>query len=158
MSETRPRAVFDCNTLLQAMATPQGPAGECMARAAAGSVQLFVSNAIIEELQEVSQRPQIVRKLRLTTYRRQRFLITLEATATLLDKFEEPFRYSRDPDDSMYVNLALACGGMLVVSRDKDLLDLMSDTNIDGKALRVEYPAFQVLTPPQFLKTLPDES
>src|SRR5438067_2177263 len=48
---------------------------------------------------------------------------------------------------------AIACGGMLVVSRDKDLLDLMSDSNAEGKSLRINYPSFQVLTPPEFLKT-----
>ena len=69
-----------------------------------------------------------------------------------------PFHYSRDPDDSKFVNLAIACGGMLVVSRDRDLLDLMSDTNAEGKQLRAAHPTFQVLTPPQFLKTLPVES
>jgi uncharacterized protein len=158
MSERPPRAVFDSNTLLQAMAAPAGPAGECMARAVAGSVHLFVSPAIVAELRDVSQRPSIARKLRLRPGRARDFLVTLEAAATLLDDVDGPFHYSRDPDDSKFVNLAIACGGMLVVSRDKDLLDLMNDTNVDGKALRVQHPTFQVLTPPQFLKTLPAAS
>jgi putative PIN family toxin of toxin-antitoxin system len=154
MSSNPRRAVFDCNTLLQAMAAPAGPAGECMARVLAGSVQLYVATAIIDELREVLQRPTVLRKLRLTPRRAERFLITLKAAATLIDEFEEPFRYSRDPDDSVYVNLAIACDAMLIVSRDKDLLDLMNDANVEGKQLRNLYPMFQVLTPPQFLATI----
>ena len=59
--------------------------------------------------------------------------------------------YTRDPDDAHYVNLAITCEAMLVVSRDQDLLDLMHDSNADGRMLRAQYPEFCVLTPPEFL-------
>ena len=55
---------------------------------------------------------------------------------------------------AQHVNLAIASRALLVVSRDKDLLDLMSSTNPDGVALRRIHPTFRVLTPPGFLAEL----
>ena len=37
------------------------------------------------------------------------------------------FSLSRDPDDAIYVNVALTAQSPFLVSRDKDLLDLMKD-------------------------------
>ena len=48
-------------------------------------------------------------------------------------------------------DVAIATGALLVVSNDKDLLDLMNDSNQEGKALRSRYPALRILTPPQLL-------
>lgn len=72
--------------------------------------------------------------------------------------FDERFRLSRDPDDSHYINLAIAAGARLIVTRDNDLLDLMLDSSDDARALRSTYPALQIVTPPRFLEVYRDES
>ena len=82
------------------------------------------------------------------------FFESIEIAATVLEGFPTPFVYDRDPDDAHYVNLALACGGKLIVSRDKDLLDLMNPSDPQAKKLMTEHPEFCVLTPPQFLATI----
>lgn len=145
------KVVFDCNTLLQALASPDGPAGACYQLAVDARVSLFVSSAVIEELRDVTARPKLVRKLRITPDRIEEFLESVSVVATLLDSFPEPFTYSRDPDDAHYVNLALAAGARLVVSRDKDLLDLMLGTTPEARQLLSDYPDFAVLTPNDLL-------
>jgi predicted nucleic acid-binding protein len=70
----------------------------------------------------------------------------------------DTFSYPRDPDDAHYVNLAISSQANLVVSNDKDLLDLMQDTNADGKRVRAAHPGLRIFTPPQFLAVLPPKS
>jgi predicted nucleic acid-binding protein len=66
------------------------------------------------------------------------------------------FEYPRDPDDAPYINLAIATGANLIVSRDRDLLDLMQPGSADGTRLRADHPTFRVLTPPQLLQQVED--
>ena len=88
----------------------------------------LVSPAVIAELREVTNRPKVIAKLRLIPGRVEEFFDTVEIAATILDGFPEHFIYQPNPDDAHYVNLALAADAQLVVSRDKDLLDLMDST------------------------------
>ena len=48
--------------------------------------------------------------------------------AVVLTEIPKAFTLARDPKDEPYLNLALAAGARYLVTRDKDLLDLMSDT------------------------------
>ncbi len=146
------RAVFDCNVFLQAMAAPHGAAGRCLDLALAGAVTLYVSPYVLAELRDVSSRPRVIVKMRLSAVRVDAVLHAIEAKATFVSAYPEPFQYPRDPDDAHYINLALAAGAMLVVSNDKDLLDLMKDDNPEGCALRSVHAKFRVLTPPKFLE------
>jgi len=49
----RPRVVFDCNTLVQALAFEHGPAAECLRLFESGRIELFISNPTIAELRRV---------------------------------------------------------------------------------------------------------
>jgi putative PIN family toxin of toxin-antitoxin system len=150
MSERR-RVVFDCNTLLQALGSPKGPAGECVQLALSGEVDLFLSPVVIAELRDVASRPKVVRKLSLTPERLGEFVEAIELAATLVEGFSEPFVYSRDPDDAHYVNLALAVDAKLIVTRDADLLDLMDSSREEGRDFLARFPALRILVPPAFL-------
>src|SRR4051812_578917 len=97
-----PRVVIDCNTFLQALASPEGPAGECVELAMQAKVRLFISPHVLAELREVSARPQVVRKMHLVPERVEDFLEALGRAATLLEGFPVEFRYNRDPDDAHY--------------------------------------------------------
>lgn len=61
---------------------------------------------------------------------------------------------SRDPRDEKYLNLAVAAGATVVVSRDKDLLGLMTGTDPDAARFRTEHPGIAILDPATFLRTL----
>jgi putative PIN family toxin of toxin-antitoxin system len=149
---TGARVVFDCNTFLQALAAPDGPAGKCVQLAIERKVDLFVSRAVIGELRDVTGRPKVVAKLRLVTERVEEFFATIEIAATLLEGFPEVFAYQRDPDDAHYVNLALAANARLIVSRDRDLLDLMDSTKPEAAEFQMRYPALRILDPVGFLR------
>jgi putative PIN family toxin of toxin-antitoxin system len=147
-----PRVVYDCNTLLQALASPDGPAGRAVQLALDGDVQLFVSPGVLAELSDVASRPRVVAKLKLVVERVEDFFTALGAAAVLLDGFPEPFVYERDPDDALYVNLALAADATLIVSRDRDLLDLMDAAKPEADAFQARFPALRILDPIQFLR------
>ena len=54
------------------------------------------------------------------------FLKALRSTAELTDDVPKRFSYPRDIDDEPYLNLAIETEANYLVSRDKDLLDLMT--------------------------------
>lgn len=146
------RVVFDCNILLQALASPGGPAGRCIQLAFDGKVDLFVSSRELGEFGEVASRPSVVAKLGLIADRVREFLAAVEVAATVLLNFPEGFVYRRDPDDAHYVNLAAAANAMRIVSRDKDLLDLMDVTKPEAAEFQERFPLLRVLEPSAFLR------
>lgn len=56
---------------------------------------------------------------------------------------------ARDPKDEPYINLALAAGAAFLVSRDNDLLDLMTDPEFRGR-----FPGLQIVDPATLLREL----
>lgn len=148
------RVVFDCNVFLQALASPDGPAGQCVQFAIAGKVSLFVSPVVLDELREVASRPKVIERLKIGSNRAQAFIECIELAATVLVGFPEPFKYARDPDDAHYVNLAIAADARLIVARDKDLLDLMDSIQPESRWLRARYPQIRIVDPVAFLLEL----
>ncbi len=145
------QVVFDCNTLLQALASPDGPAGRCVQLAIDGKLDLFLSPIVLDELRDVASRPKVIAKLQLTPNRTQEFIEVVEAKATVLAGFPETFAYHRDPDDAHYVNLAAAAEASVIVTRDKDLLDLADVTKPEAADFRNRFPQLRILDPVSFL-------
>lgn len=146
------RVVFDCNVLLQALASPGGPAGRCVQLVLDGRVLLFISPMVIEELRDVASRPKVVAKLRLAADRVDEFIDAIGAASTVLVDVPELFRYARDPDDAHYVNLALAADARCIVSRDSDLLDLVTTSVADAVDFRTQFPRLRIVDPVTFLR------
>lgn len=145
------KVVFDCNVFLQALANPSGPAGRCVELAFSGKVSLYISPQVLEEIRDVTSRSKLISKFRLRPDRVAALLDNLPKAAILVPMVPELWKYNRDPDDAHYVNLALTAHARLIVSRDKDLLDLMNAATPEARQLLSEHPDFRVLTPPQFL-------
>jgi putative PIN family toxin of toxin-antitoxin system len=148
------RVVFDCNIFLQALASPDGPAGRCVQLAIEGKVSLFLSPAVLEELRDVASRPRVIAKLGLVADRVEQFLEAVEIAATVLTDFPETFAYRRDPDDAHYVNLAIAAGANLIVSRDRDLLGLMDPAKPESAKFRQRFPLLRIQEPVAFLRDI----
>ena len=64
------------------------------------------------------------------------------------------FRYERDPDDEPYINLAVEVKADFIVSRDRDLLDLMTDFAIEAKEFRQRFRPLKVVEPKEFLQII----
>lgn len=143
-------AVFDCVVFTQALINPYGPAGLCLAAAQKGRVRVFVSNHIIEEIRELPTKQPAT--LGVTAERVDRLMFDIAKYAELFENVPGSFTYARDPDDAPYVNLADAANARFLITRDRDLLDLMQS---DEFGLR--FPRLQIIEPPAFLRILETE-
>ena len=74
--------------------------------------------------------------------------------AEFVENVPPHFSYSRDPDDEPYLNLAIETEAIFLVSRDNDLLDLMTDFTDEAKDFRRRYRDIKVLNPVQFLEEI----
>jgi putative PIN family toxin of toxin-antitoxin system len=116
-----------------------------------GKSHPYVSPHVIEEIRDVTSRPKLVARFKLRADRVNALLENLPKAAVMIALVPEIWKYNRDPDDAHYVNLALTIDARLIVTRDKDLLDLMKASTPESRQLLAEHPDFRVLTPPQFL-------
>lgn len=145
MGEHRPRVVFDCMIFLQAAARRGSPSGACLALAEEGFLQLYVSPAILAEVQDVMSRPAIRNKFaQLTDGVVADFIAGLERIAVLVDEVGTGITFSRDPKDEPYLNLAYACEAEYLLSRDRDLLE---GTTVVASSL----PNLRIVDPVAFL-------
>lgn len=143
----KPRAVFDCMVFLQGAGRPASPARACFHRIDEGLIELCLSPEILVEIKDVLARPVLRRKFPiLTADWVERFIREVASKAFQIADVPRAFSYARDPKDEPYVNLAVAAGASYLVSRDKDLLDLMTDPSF-----RQRFPTLTILDPVVFL-------
>jgi len=115
-------------------------------------VQLRLSEEILAELLEVLNRPKIrARYPELTDEIVDDFLKRLRRTAEIASEVPKRFSYPRDVDDEPYLNLAIEAEANYLVSRDKDLLDLMTGYNNECKEFRQRFRSLIVIEPIGFL-------
>ena len=148
------RVVFDCHVLLQSLLSPHGPAGKLIDAVRNGKLSLFLSSYVLEELRDVASRPKVQRKYRLTPEIVEGWCDELVGHATFFDPVPHVFEFPRDPDDAHYIDLAIAAGAKLIVSRDQDLLSLRDPTTADGQEFAAQFPWLEILTPPEALRRL----
>jgi predicted nucleic acid-binding protein len=72
----------------------------------------------------------------------------------LIANVPEEFHHQRDPDDEMYINLAIVRNATYLVSRDKDLLDLMTTSTDVARRFRSRYPFLQITTAATFITAI----
>jgi predicted nucleic acid-binding protein len=70
--------------------------------------------------------------------------------ATWINDVPEHYVLARDPDDSIYLNLAITAGAPYVVTTDLDLLELMEPQSAAGVDFRNRFPAVQIVGPTDF--------
>jgi putative PIN family toxin of toxin-antitoxin system len=156
---TRPRCVFDCVVLLQAAVSRRGPAFALLTQVEVGRLELLISDSAIAELREVLVRPAVQRKFSvLTADVVEAFVAKLMAIANLIQPVPAVFRLPRDPDDELYINLALAGNAHYLITRDRDLLDLAAQATREAQYLRRLRPELRILDPVALLRELSAES
>lgn len=119
------RAVVDTNVLISAALIAGSPPARVMHRLLEHG-RLVFSNATFAELEERLWRLKFDRYLSMET--RAALLHDFNAAADWIDLAAYPdivaARYSRDASDDKFVHTALAGGVPLLISGDRDLLDL----------------------------------
>jgi len=140
------KVIFDCNTFVQALLNPHGVAAACAELIKRREATLYVSPQILVEIRDVLQRPNITKRLlSLTVEGVEAFLEDIVGHAITIRDVPEKFRYERDPEDEPYINLAAAVAADYIVSRDKDLLDLMTGTTVECKEFRQRFRPLKVI-------------
>jgi putative PIN family toxin of toxin-antitoxin system len=148
----RPRVVFDCNVLVQAISNQSGPAGRALGLLKQNAIAVYISRAVLKELRLVLQYPIVRQKLPdLDDEQVDSFIRQLTFRGTLLRRVPHVFDYPRARQDEPYIDLAAAAKANYLVSRDKDLLSLATDRTLIGKHFRQRYPRLRVLNPVAFL-------
>ncbi len=147
--------VFDCMVYLQAAISEVGPASEVLRHAERGNISLFISGQILQEIRDVLSRPRAVAKYSFLTLEFvEAYLVRVVHSAKFITTFPLHFSYSRHPKDEIYINLAVETEAQYLVSRDKDLLDLMTDHTDEAKEFRQRFRQVKIVDPVEFLQII----
>jgi putative PIN family toxin of toxin-antitoxin system len=147
------RAVFDCMVFLQGAGKPHGPAGACFRLVDEGKVTLCVSAEVLAEVRDVLTRPRTLQRFgSLSPNWVEEFVQSVESKAVTVTEVPKVIALERDPKDEPYLNLAVAANASFLVTRDKDLLDLMTE-----EAFRERHPGLTILDPVAFLQAMSPE-
>ena len=118
------RLVLDTNTVLSALLWRGTPYRLLQAiRNQHPSLQLYSSPVLLEELTDVITRPSFSQRLNSIGKTVRQVLADYIEIVELVEPLEIP-RIVRDPDDDHVLACALAAKAEIIVSGDKDLLDL----------------------------------
>jgi uncharacterized protein len=156
-SADRPRVVFDCNVLVQAISNEAGPSGQALALLQRNFIEVYFSRAVPKELRTVLQYPNPTVRQKLPGLNDERidfFLQQLVFRATFVRHVPHVFDYPRARQDEPYIDLAAAVKANYLISRDTDLLSLAIDRSLLGKQFRQRFPRLHVLNPVVFLSAV----
>jgi len=115
----------------------------------------FFSKATLAEWRRTLEAPEI-RDIspNMTPERIGAFLQRLAYRATRIRNVPRRMQYPRDPNDEPYINLCIAARADYLVSRDNDLLELMSENSTVGREFRQRTSPLRVVSPNSFLQII----
>ena len=138
------RVVIDTNLLVSYLIAHRPPLTEIMdVHLAHGDFTLLTAPVLLEELDRVLQYPRLHRYYDAET--RIRFVALVAALSEVVDLPDEIPHISRDPSDDWVIACAIAGCADVIVSGDRDLLDLASVGDVP------------ILSARQFLERLREE-
>jgi putative PIN family toxin of toxin-antitoxin system len=118
------RAVLDPNIVIAALLSRSGAPARIMLHWLAGGFELFVSNALLDELERALAYPKLHR--RVTPDEAAELIALLRGDAILVPDPRTPMRRSADPADDYLLALAESNRAILVTG-DRHLLALADD-------------------------------
>ncbi len=152
------RIVGDCMLFLQAVLSKKSIAYKLFAHLQKNSFTLFISREILLEILDVLSRQKLREKYsQVNDESVEQFLKEVLKKAVIIKNVPATFQYPRDPKDEKYINLAIEVEADYLVSRDKDLLDLMTDISIVGKEFRQKSRPLKIVEPMEFLRILEEK-
>lgn len=114
------RVVFDTNVLVSALLFEDSLPAQAFFFAAREG-EIMISSALVQEVQEVLNRPKFDRFV--TKNQREDFILSLVETGILVE-IRETIEVCRDPKDNMILEVAVSGNAETIVTGDKDLLVL----------------------------------
>jgi putative PIN family toxin of toxin-antitoxin system len=150
-----PLVVFDCVIFLQGLIKESGPAVTCIERFEQSRIALAISPEVLTELNDVLSRSSLRQRFPLLTEEKaERLIELLLLKGRLFRTVPRRFELLRDPDDEPYLNLAIEAGAQFLVTRDRDLLDLMRWETEEGRKFQSRFRELMILDPVAFLKEI----
>ena len=117
------RVVVDTNILVSYLITHRSLVAEIIdVHLARGDFRLLTSHVLLKELDRVLQYSRLHRYYDAET--RIRFVALIVALSEIVDLPDEVPRICRDPDDDWVIACAVAGEAHVIISGDRDLLDL----------------------------------
>jgi putative PIN family toxin of toxin-antitoxin system len=137
------KAVLDTTVLVSALLNlnPGGVSYELLRLAKQGTLELCISDEIIEETAETLRYPRLRERFAYSDADIVAYCHDLALTGTIVDNVPT-VQVVRDPDDDKIIGCAIAAGADYLVTRDKDLLSLGA------------YEGITVITPEAFMHVL----
>jgi putative PIN family toxin of toxin-antitoxin system len=119
-----------------------------------GAVTLCLSPAVIGEIEQVLNRPELIMRFpKLNSQVSQNLLRAAREKCELIAPAPASFTLWRDPEDQMYIDLAIATGASFLVSWNQRHLNyLMKRDTPEGREFVQRYPELRICTPPEFLE------
>jgi putative PIN family toxin of toxin-antitoxin system len=156
MSTTPVRVVYDCVVFLQGAGRRSNAARECLNLVDAGIVQLCLSAALLTEIEDVLNRPELLQKFPLIKSEDSQVLLrTVRSKSLLLMDVPNAFSLPRDPDDQPYTDLAIAANAVYLVTwNDRHLTYLMRQDTPEGREFCQRFPNLKITDPPTFLREI----
>lgn len=116
---------------------------------------MVVSGDILEEVRDVLFRPNIRSRIPgILAGQVETYLEHIADLSTVIDHVPRQFEFRRDPDDEVILDLAILTEAEYVVTRDHDLLDLMTGYDDEGKEFRWRFRQIRIVDPKKFLSVI----
>jgi putative PIN family toxin of toxin-antitoxin system len=135
------RAVIDTNILIRALIKPQGAVGPVLTALRDGRYTLLYAPDLLDELIEKLSLPRIRLKYHVETEQIEALLGIVALRGEMVTP-RRRVKVCRDPDDDMFIEVALEGNAGFVVTGDNDLLILKA------------YETVRFVTPRDFLNSL----
>jgi uncharacterized protein len=146
------RVVLDTNILLRGLINIRSNAGRVVDACDCRAVVLLLSRPVLLEYQAILTAPEVVERYpELTAEKVEVALRRLRYVGDLLRAVRVNFEFPRDPNDEMFIELAIAGRASHIVTGDQDLLSLMSSRGEAAKRLRRQAPSLRAVDPATFL-------
>lgn len=159
MPQDKIKTIFDCNIIWQSFFFGNGVSAKCKKLVDDEIIILYLSPEILEEMREVMTRPEFLAKFESVTETMvEKYLEQLAKKSVFIRSVPTKFKFSRDKDDEPYINLAIETKCDYIVTRDGDLLDLMTGFDVESKEFRQRTRPLKVVEPLEFLKIVEEKT
>jgi putative PIN family toxin of toxin-antitoxin system len=153
MPQDKIKSVFDCNIIWQSFFFSSGASAKCKKLVDDSVITLFLIAEVLGEMRQVMTRPEFLAKFETVTEAMiEKYLEQLAKKSVFIRSVTKKFTFSRDSDDEPYINLAIESKADYIVTRDNDLLDLMTGFDDDSKEFWQRFKSLKVTEPLEFLK------